>query len=55
MAQKRDPAKPIVDFPNEDDWNIPGPAEDEAVHRALIRAQETSLRRFWEETKDDNL
>lgn len=38
----------------EEDWNIPTAEEDEAVYRSLIRAQEGSMRRFWEETKDDN-
>lgn len=36
-------------------WNTPGAEEDEAVYRALMRAQESSIRRFWGETKDDNL
>lgn len=40
----------------EDDWNIPTtPEEDEAVYRQLIRAQEGPMRRFWEETKNENL
>ena len=34
---------------------IPTADEDEAVYRGFIRAQESSMRRFWEETKDDNL
>jgi type III restriction enzyme len=38
-----------------DNWNVPGAEEDEAVHRALIRAQESSLREFWEETRNDKL
>ncbi len=59
MAPKRDPGNPILNLlPKaiaEDDWNVPTTEEDEAVHRAFIRAQESSLRKFWEETKDDNL
>jgi hypothetical protein len=39
----------------EDDWNIPTAEQDEAVYRGFMRAQESSLRQFWEETKDDNL
>jgi len=50
--QLADKLKSIV----EDDWNIPmSPEEDEAVYRNLIRAQESSIRKFLEETKDDNL
>jgi len=64
MAQKRsrDSGNPILNSPHEeprgiadDDWNIPAETEDEAVHRAFMRAQEGSLRRFWEETKNDKL
>lgn len=29
--------------------------EDEAAYRGFIRAQESSMRQFWEDTKDDNL
>lgn len=38
-----------------DDWNVPRPDEDDAVAGAFIRAQESSMRRFWQETGHDNL
>ena len=51
MAEPQDTPQESVS----DDWNLPGSEEDQAVREAFMRAQEASLRKFWEETRNDNL
>ncbi len=36
-------------------WNIQNSTDDQAVAAAFARAQESSMRQFWEETKNDKL
>lgn len=38
-----------------DDRNLPGVEDDRAVVHAFMQAQESSMRRFWKETENDDL